>query len=153
MQSDSHECCIIRLEFTKLLNILLEVSPVGIKAAQYHVAQEFTAVQWTDDIALTILNQIWYRNLQEFRYNMHCPSSIYYMEAKFWPLEERIKNDWHQSRLNTSEEEPVHIFWPRKEWRNFVRAESRTIWLETKKMQIKLAPTCNKNEEQRDGKK
>jgi len=28
-QSDNHEYCIIRLEFTEFLNILLEVSPVG----------------------------------------------------------------------------------------------------------------------------
>jgi len=31
------------------------------------------------------------------------------MEANFGPLEERIKNDWNQSRLNISEEQPVHF--------------------------------------------
>jgi len=38
------------------------------------------------------------------------------------------------------------------EHRNFGRVESRTSWRETKKTEIKLATTCNKNEQQQDAK-
>jgi len=41
-----------------------------------------------------------------------------------------------------------HPSWPQTEWRNFGRYESRISWQETKKIQIKLATTCNKNEQQ-----
>ena len=44
----------------------------------------------------------------------------------------------------------VHPFWRQEERRNFGRDESRTSWRETKNMQIKLATTCNNNEEQQD---
>jgi len=69
------------------------------------------------------------------------------MEAKFEPLI-KDKKHWHQSRWNFSEEQPVHPFIPQKEWRNFGRVESGTIWLETKKTETKLAATCKKNEQQ-----
>jgi hypothetical protein len=46
----------------------------------------------------------------------------------------------------------VRRFWRQEEWRNFGRDESRTSWRETKKMQIKLATTCNKNEQQQNAK-
>jgi hypothetical protein len=42
----------------------------------------------------------------------------------------------------------VHSFWPQKEWWNFLSIESGTRWRETKKIQIELATTCNKNENQ-----
>jgi hypothetical protein len=35
---------------------------------------------------------------------------------------------------------------------NFGRGESRTSWQETKMIQIKLAMTCNKNEQKKDAK-
>jgi len=42
------------------------------------------------------------------------------MEAKFGPLDKRIKNDWHQSRWNFSEEQPgTPLLNPQKEQRNF----------------------------------
>ena len=34
--------------------------------------------------------------------------------------------------------------------KKFLEVESKSIWLETKKIQIKLATTCNKNEQQED---
>jgi len=40
------------------------------------------------------------------------------------------------------------LFDHKKEWRNSGRAESRTSWRETEKIQSKLAMTCNKNEQQ-----
>jgi len=40
----------------------------------------------------------------------------------------------------------MQTFWSHKEWRNFGRVESRTSWLETKKIQIQFAAACNKNE-------
>ena len=40
----------------------------------------------------------------------------------------------------------VHTFWPQKEWRNSGRVKNRISWRESKKMQMKLAATCNKNE-------
>jgi hypothetical protein len=84
------------------------------------------------------------RNVQEQKYIMHWLSAVFYTEAKFGPLEERIKNDWHQSRLNFSEEQPVRRLWSQKEWKNFGWVEKRTSWSETNKTQIKLATTCNK---------
>jgi hypothetical protein len=46
----------------------------------------------------------------------------------------------------------VHLLRPQKKWRNFGRVESRTSWRETKKIQIKLATTCNKSEWKQHGK-
>jgi hypothetical protein len=43
-------------------------------------------------------------------------------------------------------------FWPQKESRNFGRVEIRASQWESKKMQIKLATTCDKNEQQQDAK-
>jgi hypothetical protein len=36
--------------------------------------------------------------------------------------------------------------------KEFLRAESRNTWRETKKIQIKFATTCEKNEQQQDAK-
>jgi len=77
---------------------------------------------------------------------MHWQSPFIYMEVKFGPLEKRIKNYLLQLRWNFSE----HPFWLQKEWRSFGSADSRASWRETKKIQIKLAVTCNKNEQQQD---
>ena len=68
-----------------------------------------------------------------------------------WNLDpqKKDKKDWHE--LNFLEEQGVHQIWQQKEWRNFGRAESRTSWQETKKIQIKFATTCN-NEQQQDAK-
>jgi len=64
------------------------------------------------------------------------------MEAKFGPLEKKDK------KLLTSMDMKFCPFLsPQKEWRNFVKVESRTGWREIKKMQIKLV-TCDKNEQQ-----
>jgi len=79
---------------------------------------------------------------------MHWLSSFFYTEAILGPLEKKTKNDWHQSIWNFSEQQPGTTFWPQNEWRNFGRVESRTSWRETKKKQIKVTPTCNKNEQQ-----
>ena len=74
------------------------------------------------------------------------------MEAKFGPLEKRIK----KICINRDE-----IFQKRARYTLFghkwndemsERVESRAIWRETKKMQIKLATTCYKNEQQQDAK-
>jgi hypothetical protein len=78
-------------------------------------------------------------------------SLFFYMEAKLKPLEKRIKN-WHNSKWNFLDEQPDTTFWPQKKWRNFGRAESRTNWRVTKKIQIELATTFNKNEKQQDAK-
>jgi hypothetical protein len=67
------------------------------------------------------------------------------VEAKFGPLKED-KNNCYQSRRNFSEEQP------KKECRNFGRFERRTSCRETKKIQIKLATTCNKNKQQENAK-
>jgi hypothetical protein len=69
------------------------------------------------------------------------PVPILYIEAKFIPLEKKIKDDLHQSRR-------LQPFLTQKNWRNFRRAESRTSWRKTKKIQIKVAKTCNKKEQQ-----
>jgi len=48
-----------------------------------------------------------------------------------------------------SEEQPCTPFVPPKETKTFLRAESRTTLRETKKIQIKFATTCKKNEQQK----
>ena len=45
-----------------------------------------------------------------------------------------------------------YSFCPQKEWGNFERGESGTSSQETIKIQIKLAMTCKKNEQQQDAK-
>ena len=82
---------------------------------------------------------------------MHCLSPFFFMEAKFGPIEKRIKTidvGWDGIFQNSQ----VHLFWPQKEWINSGRAESRTSWREDKKMQMKLAATCNEKEKQHDAK-
>ena len=78
---------------------------------------------------------------------MHWLSPLFYMEARFGPL----KGFKKKANINRTEivqkNSWVDHFWPQKEWRNFGRAEKRTSWLETKKIQTRLA-TCNKNEQQ-----
>jgi hypothetical protein len=74
------------------------------------------------------------------------------MEAKSRTLEEGGGEDWYQSRWHFSEIQLGMPFLTTKEWQNFGRVESRTSWLETKKIQIKLVMTCNKNEQQQDDK-
>jgi len=44
------------------------------------------------------------------------------------------------------------FFTKKKEWRNFWRLESIISWGEAKMIQIELATTCNKREQQQDGK-
>ena len=46
----------------------------------------------------------------------------------------------------------VHPFLTTKAWINFGREGRRTRWGETKNIQIKLAATCNKNEQQQGAK-
>ena len=71
------------------------------------------------------------------------------MEAKLGPLEkmkkEKIDISWDEFFQKNSR---AHPSWPQKEWRNFGTVEGRTVWRETKKIQIKLATTWNKSEQQ-----
>jgi hypothetical protein len=83
---------------------------------------------------------------------MHRISPFFYMETKSGPLEKEIKNDCISLDDILQNKGGVHSFWLQKEGRNFGRVESLTNWRETKKMQIKLATTCNKNEQQQDAK-
>jgi len=48
-----------------------------------------------------------------------------------------------KSTINTRVEE----IWTQKNWRHLSRDETKTSWQETKKAEIKLAATCNKNEQ------
>jgi len=43
---------------------------------------------------------------------MHWLTPFFYMETKFGPLNKRIKDDWHQSRWDFSEEQPGAPFCP-----------------------------------------
>jgi len=79
-------------------------------------------------------------------------SLLFYMEAKFGLLEKKIKMlDIKRGDIFQKNSE-VHPLWIKTEKINFGRVESRTNWRETKKMQIKLATTCNKKEQQQDDK-
>ena len=46
----------------------------------------------------------------------------------------------------------VHTFWAQKERKVLKELKAEPVDGESKKIQIKLATTCNKNEQQRDGK-
>jgi len=74
------------------------------------------------------------------------------MEVKFGPLEKKDKeidiNRYESYQKNSR----VNPLWPQKEWRNLGKVGSRANWRETKKIQIKLATTCTKNEQQEDAK-
>ena len=83
---------------------------------------------------------------------MHWFSPTLLHGNQIWTIRKRDKNDWHQSRWNFSEEQPGTHFWPKLEWINFGRLGSRDSWRETEKIQIKLATTNNKDEQQQDGK-
>ena len=85
---------------------------------------------------------------------MHWLSIFFNMEAKFWPLrkKKRIKAiDVNRNEIFRKNSR-VHPFGPQKKWRNFGKFESRNSWQESKEIQIKLAATCNKNEQQQDAK-
>jgi hypothetical protein len=71
------------------------------------------------------------------------------MEAKFGTLEKRIKRLTSNFFFLNSR---VPSFWLQKEERNFGRAEVEPVDEKLKKIQIKLATTCNKNEQQQDAK-
>ena len=49
-----------------------------------------------------------------------------------------MKNDWHHSRWNVFRTGGIHNFWAQK--RSFWRAESRTRWRETQKVQSNRLP-------------
>ena len=58
--------------------------------------------------------------------------------SEIWALKKKDKTfvyKWDEIFQNSL----FHTFWPQKEWRNFLRVESRTSWWEAKEMQIKLA--------------
>ena len=56
--------------------------------------------------------------------------------SEIWtPKKKTIKKNWQESRSNFLHEEPVHPFWPQREWRNFGSSESRTSWREANKIQ------------------
>ena len=76
---------------------------------------------------------------------MHWFFPFFYIEEKFGPFNKRVKEtDINQDEI-FQKNCWVHPFWWQKEWWNFGRVESRTSWLETKMISIKLAKTCNKN--------
>ena len=65
-------------------------------------------------------------------------------------LRKKDKKDWHQLKWNFSEEQQGTHFFDHK--RNTGRTDSRTSRREIRKRQIKLATTCNKNEQQQAAK-
>ena len=94
-------------------------------------------------ILKSTVNQLWSRNFEVWNSVAHWLSQFLYMEAKFGALEKKDKETTGVSADEvSSEEHPVHTFWPQKEWRKFGRSESRTSWRETKKMQILLLCLC-----------
>jgi hypothetical protein len=65
--------------------------------------------------------------------------------SKILTLQQKGEKGWHQLSWNFSEEH-------KQKRKKIGRAESRTSWWETKKIEIKLALTCNKNGQQQDAK-
>ena len=84
---------------------------------------------------------------------MHLALSILLNGNEIWTLRTEDKEGLTALEMNFSEEQPgTSFFLPQKEQRNFGRAGSRTSRRQTRKAQIKLATTCDKNEQQ-DAKK
>jgi hypothetical protein len=82
---------------------------------------------------------------------MHRPSQIVYLEAKLEPSDKKGEKKTDISRDGIfHKNSEIQTFWPQKKWRNFGIFESITSWQETKNIHIKLATTCNKNEQQQD---
>ena len=79
---------------------------------------------------------------------MHWFSPFFYMEKKFGSTEKKIKKvDFNRDEIS-QQSCGLYTFWPEKELRNCDRGESKTSWLETKKIQIKLSTTYKNNEQQ-----
>ena len=68
-------------------------------------------------------------------------------QSKIWILKQKDNKIYINQDKIFQKNSRVHTFWPQNKWRNFGRAEIITSWWETKKIQIKLATTCNKNEQ------
>jgi len=69
---------------------------------------------------------------------MHWRSQFLYMDAKFGPSDKRIKKRPISMEIKFYQKKRgIHTFWPRKELRNFGRAEGRTSWRETGKKERK----------------
>jgi hypothetical protein len=76
---------------------------------------------------------------------MAVPILLY--RSEIGTLRNKDQNDLHQSRWNFSEEQLGKPFLTTKGMKKFWK-----ICQETKKIQIKLTTTCNKNEQQQDAK-
>jgi len=81
---------------------------------------------------------------------MYWLSPILLYGSEIWNLRKNDKNIGIKRDDIFQKNKLVHTFGPRKGWRNWGRVESMTNWRETEKMQIKLAKTFNKNEQQQD---
>ena len=81
---------------------------------------------------------------------MHKFSPFFYTEAKFEPLEKKAKKIDITRYENFQTNSRVHPFFDHK--RNEEILEEWKVERETKKIQIKLVTTCNKNEQQQDAK-
>jgi len=79
-------------------------------------------------------------------------SPFFYMEAKFGPLEKKIKKWLTSIEIKLFRRTAGYTLFDHKRNEEIGRAESRTSWRETKKIQIKFATTCKKNEQQQDAK-
>jgi len=83
---------------------------------------------------------------------MHWLYLLFYTKVKFGLSDKRIKtNDINRNAI-FQKNSRIHTFWTQKELRNFGRIKSGTRWQETKKIQIKLATTCNNNDQQQNDK-
>ena len=84
---------------------------------------------------------------------MHRLSPLFCMEVKDGRQTKGYKTVDNNRDETVQKNSRVHTSWQQKKWRNCGRAECRTGWQETKKIQIKLSALCNKIEQQQDGKR
>jgi len=84
---------------------------------------------------------------------MHRLSALFYMAVQDGRQTKGYKTVDNSRDEIAQKNSRVHTSWQRKEWRNCGRADCRTGWQETKKIQIKLAAIYSKIEQQQGDKR
>jgi len=62
------------------------------------------------ELYTTLLNQLWSRNLQKYKYIMHWLSPFFHMETKFGPSEKKNDIRWDKFFQNRG----INLFWTQK---------------------------------------
>jgi len=98
-------------------------------------------------LRITTVNQLGSSNLEGRKYIMHWLSQLFSIEGKFWLSDKRMKTT---DIIGDGTLQKNRVAGQLKEWKNFGKFGSRTSRRETNRIQIKLATTYKKNEQQQD---